>query len=135
MDAHEAAERFPTEESAVQWFESVYWPEQRSCGHCGSIRTKDVPDRNPMPFFCNDCRSYFSVRTGTVLQYSRLPLRKWAMAVYLYVTCRNDITSVKLHRDLRITQKSASLMLHRLREAWKECGIDNISESVNAKRN
>ena len=53
-----------------------------------------------------------------MLQSSRLPLRKWAFAVYLYVTNIKGISSMKLHRELKITQKTAWYMLHRLRDAW-----------------
>ena len=118
-------ELFPDEDTAVKWFEAIYWPEKRCCGHCGSINTVKAKHRT-MPYFCNDCRSYFSVRTGTTLQNSRLPLRKWAFAVYLYVTHLKGVSSMKLHRDLQVTQKTAWFMLHRLREAWNESGLGRV---------
>ena len=62
----------------------------------------------PMPYWCRDCKSYFSVRTGTSLQDSRLPLRKWVFAIYLYVTHLKGVSSMKLHRDLKVTQKMYS---------------------------
>lgn len=122
----ELAEMFPDEESAIKWFESIYWPEERCCGHCGSTKTKEVPSGKPMPYWCGDCRSYFSVRTGTTLQSSRLPLRKWAFATYLYVTSLKGVSSMKLHRDLKVTQKTAWYMLHRLREAWDDSGVERF---------
>ncbi len=70
-----------------------------------------------MPYWCGGCRKYFSARNGTHLQHSRLPLRKWVVAIYLYVTHLKSVSSLKLHRDLKITQKTAWFMLHRLREA------------------
>ena len=73
------------------------------------------------------CQSYFSVRTGTTIENSRLPLRKWAFAVYLYVTNLKGVSSMKLHRDLEITQKTAWFMLHRLREAWGESGLEQFA--------
>ena len=124
------AEMFPTEQAAVDWFEVIYWPEIRCCGHCGSIKTREVPSRKPMPYWCTDCRSYFSVRTGTTLQSSRLPLRKWAFAVYLYVTNLKSISSMRLHRELNVTQKTAWFMMHRLREAWTASGLDKFSGPV-----
>ena len=113
----ELAEMFPDEESAVKWFEAIQWPEKRCCGRCGSERTVKAKHKT-MPYYCNDCRKYFSVRTGTSIESSRLPLRKWAFAVYMYVTNIKGISSMKLHRDLKVTQKTAWFMLHRLREAW-----------------
>ena len=124
----ELSEMFPDEETAVKWFEKIYWNGERSCGHCGSTKTKDVPNAKPMPYWCTDCRHYFSVRTGTVLQSSKLPMRKWVFAVYLYVTNLKGISSMKLHREIGVTQTTAWYMLHRLREAWSETGIDDDYE-------
>ncbi len=110
---------FPTEDSATAWFESIVWPDgNRYCGRCGSTHTKSVPSKRPMPYWCTDCRKYFSVRTGTSIARSNIPLRKWAIAIYLCLTSLKSVSSMKLHRDLEITQKSAWFMLHRIREAW-----------------
>ena len=114
---------FPDEDTATKWFETQVWPTGRCCGHCGGINTREVPNSKPMPYWCTDCRSYFSVRTGTAIARSKIPLRKWAIAIYLCLTSLKSVSSMKLHRDLKITQKSAWFMLHRLREAWaKETG-------------
>ena len=120
----ELTEMFPDEDSAVHWFEAIHWSEGRYCGKCGSVETREIPDRKPMPYWCNGCKSYFSVRTGTSMEKSRLPLRKWVFATYLYVTSLKGVSSMKLHRDLKVTQKTAWYMLHRLREAWDESGLD-----------
>jgi len=120
------ADMFPDEQAAIKWFEAIRWPTERHCGHCGSTATKPVPSAKPMPYWCTSCRSYFSVRTGTTIQKSRLPLRKWAFAVYLYVTNIKGVSSMKLHRDLGVTQKTAWYMLHRLREAWGKSGLEQF---------
>ena len=109
---------FPDEETATKWFESQVWPHGRCCGHCGSENTSEVPSGKPMPYWCTDCRKHFSVRTGTAIARSKIPMRKWAIAVYLHVTSLKGVSSMKLHRDLKVTQKTAWFMMHRLREAW-----------------
>ncbi len=126
----ELNEMFPDERAAVDWFESIQWPSGRCCGHCGATNTREVKSGKPMPYWCPDCRSYFSVRTGTTLQSSRLPLRKWAFAVYLYVTNIKGISSMKLHRDIEVTQKTAWFMLHRLREAYGVSGLPRMTGPV-----
>ena len=113
----ELTNMFPTEEAATLWFEDVLWGNERCCGHCGSVRTCKAAHAK-MPYWCSDCRSYFSVRTGTAMQSSKIPLRKWVMAIYLCLTSLKSVSSMKLHRDLKITQKTAWFMLHRIREAW-----------------
>ena len=82
----ELTDMFPSEDAASAWFESVLWPDGRCCGHCGSTRTSPVASRKPMPFWCSDCREYFSAKTGTAMQRSKIPLRKWAIAIYLCLT-------------------------------------------------
>ena len=109
---------FPDEAAATDWFETVLWHGERCCGHCGSVKTREVPNRKPMPYWCSDCRSYFSVRTGTSIARSNVPLRKWAIAIYLCLTGLKSVSSMKLHRDLGVSQPTAWFMLHRIREAW-----------------
>ena len=115
----ELFDMFPDEESATTWFENTRWPDGiRPCPRCDSERTHEVKNRKPMPFRCSDCRKYFSVRTGSVLEESRLPLRKWVIAIYLMATNLKGVSSMKLHRDLGVTQKTAWFMTQRIREAW-----------------
>ena len=71
----ELGELFQDEHAARRWFEGVVWSGERCCGHCGSVATRPVPHERPMPYWCSDCRSYFSVRTGTALERSKVPLR------------------------------------------------------------
>ena len=112
-------EMFPDEQSARAWFEEARWPDGRACAKCGSTGTRKVPNEKPMPYWCSDCRSYFSVKTGTVMHSSQLPMRKWAIAIYLMTTSLKGVSSMKLHRDLEITQKSAWHLMHRIREAMR----------------
>ena len=110
---------FPDEESARVWFEKQCWPEGPVCPLCGAQdRVKATPGQKPLPYWCGDCRRHFSVRMGTALERSRVSLRKWAIAIYLENTSLKGVSSMKLHRDLGVTQKTAWFMLHRIREAW-----------------
>lgn len=111
-------EMFPDEVAATAWFESIVWPTGRACGKCGSLKTRTAGNHKTMPYWCSDCRSYFSVRSGTPLAKSNVPLRKWAIAIYLCLTGLKSVSSMKLHRDLKVTQSTAWFMLHRIREAW-----------------
>ena len=94
---------FPTEDAAITWFEDVLWAGERCCGHCGSVNTCTASHAR-MPYWCSDCRSYFSVRTGTAMQCSKIPLRKWAIGIYLCLTSLKSVSSMKLHRDLKVTR-------------------------------
>ena len=122
----QVADMFATEDRAVEWFEMWTWTDgEMYCLRCGSV---DGPYRvksgKPQPYRCRDCRKYFSLKTGTAMEESKLPLRSWAWAIYLEMTSLKGVSSMKLHRDLGVTQKTAWFMLHRIREAF--AGIEPI---------
>ena len=114
----EAVQKFGNEATAEAWFIERRWKDGIRCPHCNSAHISERASRKPMPYHCRTCRQYFSVRTGTVLQNSKIPLSKWCIAFYLFSTNLKGVSSMKLHRDLGITQKSAWHMAHRIREAW-----------------
>ena len=120
---------FPNEKSAVLWFESIIWPDGRQCPKCGSERTKPASHKK-MPYWCSACRSYFSVKTRTPLENSKVPMQKWAIAIYLCLTSLKSISSMKLHRDIGVTQQTAWFMLHRIREAWMHDSNDRFDGAV-----
>ena len=119
MSAIELFELFPDEKTAHEWFENLRWPDgERVCPRCRSTRTSETPKRKPMPYWCSDCRSYFSVKVGTIMEASNLPVRKWVVALYLLSTSLKGVSSMKLHRDLGVTQKTAWMMAQKIRECW-----------------
>ena len=126
----ELFEMFPDNHVAEEWFESVIWRDGRFCPHCGHDYTAQVQHRQ-MPYRCTRCYKYFSVKVGTVMQSSKLSYQKWAMAVYMFATNLKGVSSMKLHRDLKITQKSAWFMGQRLREAWGSiASVENMEGPV-----
>jgi transposase-like protein len=124
-------QRFPDEAAAREHFERNRWGGQPTCPHCGSRSVATVKSMKPMPFRCRDCRQHFSVRTGTVLAESRLPLHKWLMAIYMMTTARKGIPSTQMARELGITQKSAWFLSQRIRETWlSNAGDDDMGAQV-----
>ncbi len=115
----ELTELFPDEASAERWFIEQRWPDGIRCAFCESDDAKPVPQAKPMPWWCKHCRKYFSIRTRTVMHRSKLPLRKWLFAMYLVATNLKGISSLKLHRDLGISQPAAWFLLHRIRKAFE----------------
>ncbi len=110
---------FPDDKTAEKWFESIRWPDGRiKCGHCGSEHISK--SKHPrMPYNCLDCNKHFSVKVGSVLQSSRIGYQKWAIAIYMMATNIKGVSSMRLHRELGITQKSAWHLNHRIRECWQ----------------
>ena len=111
---------FPDDDSARKWFEGIFWGDERRCPRCKQRNTYTVKNEKPMPYRCSDCKKYFSVKTGTVMQDSNIPLRKWVMALYLMTTNLKGISSMKMHRELGITQSNAWHMTQRIRKVWDD---------------
>ena len=109
---------FPDNKTAEQWFIAKRWPNGITCAHCHG---NDVHEsRHPsMPLHCRVCRKRFSVRTGTLMADSKLGYQTWALAIFLMNTSLKGVSSMKLHRDLGITQKSAWHLAHRIRQTWE----------------
>jgi len=116
----ELFERFPDNEAAEKWLEGWRWGDEPTCPRCGSTEVSIRKSRKPMPFHCRNCRKYFSVRTDTAMACSQIPLQKWVIGLFLYVSNLKAISSMRLHRDLKIKQSSAWYMLQRFREAFGE---------------
>lgn len=118
-------EMFPDNETAEKWIAGVRWSGKPRCPECGSEKVQHPTAHKTMPYRCQvkGCRKRFSVKTGTVMESSKVTYREWAIAAYLFVTNLKGVSSMKLHRDIERTQKTAWHLAHRLRESW----LDEVS--------
>ena len=130
LSTFEFFQKFPNEEAARQFFENRRWGSEAVCGHCGSVDVSECKDHKPMAYRCKDCRKHFSVRTGTVLAESRLPLLKWLLAIYMLTSARKGIPSTQMARELGVTQKTAWFLAQRIRETWMGGNNDKMDGQV-----
>ena len=124
ISVFEFFQRYPDEQSAIDFLEAERWPDRVICPHCKSDYTSPIKNRNRHS--CNSCRRQFSVRTGSVFENSKIPLRKWIYAMYQFHTARKGVSAAQLSRELGITTASAWFMMHRLREAM-DPGIEPLN--------
>jgi len=110
-------EMFPDQDTARVYLESRLWPNGVRCPDCG-LGERITPRKGGF-YRCNQCKTDFTVRTGTIFERSHVPLHKWIYAMYLVVTARKGISSMQLAKEIGVTQKTAWFILGRLREA---CG-------------
>ena len=113
---------FPDDAAAEAWLIGQRWPDGIHCHYCGSGNVQRGSAHKTMPYLCRNkgCGKRFSLKTGTVMQSSKLGYRVWVIALYLLLTNLKSVSSMKLHRDLEVTQKSAWHLAHRLRKALTE---------------
>ena len=115
---YDMMEAFPTEQHAIDHLREILWGKDNEgayCPHCGSTRVMHFKDRRNHK--CHDCRKRFSIKVGTIFEDSKIQLRKWFMAIWLVTSHKKGIASTTLAKDIKVTQKTAWFMLHRLRHA------------------
>ena len=128
LSTYEFHEMFPDETAAVAYFESIRWPRGRYCPHCGSTNTAECG--RPQPYRCRECRKHFSCRTGTIMQSSKLPIKKWLYAMYLMSVSKKGLSSPQLARELGIAQEAAWRLGHKIREAWNQGALFPMAGEV-----
>ena len=123
----EAVTFFADEDRAHEFFVNMRWPDGVRCAHCqsenvGALVISGKSGKVRRVWNCKACKRQFTVKIGTVFAESPLPLSKWLPALWLITNAKNGISSCELARALKITQKSAWFMGHRLRTAIQRGG-------------
>ena len=118
LSTYELMQKFPNEQSAIDYLERILWQNGVVCPYC---QGKNVKARISKPNFyhCNACKQDFSIRVGTIFHRSHIPLHKWLYAMYLIVTSRKGVSSLQLSKEIGVTQRSAWFLEQRIRAA---CG-------------
>jgi transposase-like protein len=118
---------FADPDVCVDFVASMRWPEGVVCPHCEGKKVSYLSSRRIWKCMAKECHKQFSVKTQSVFEDSPIPLDKWLVAVWLVVNCKNGVSSYEIARDLKVTQKSAWFMLHRIRlalnqKSWNKLG-------------
>lgn len=125
----EACRYFADPDVCVGFVRDMRWPDGAVCPQCGGMRVSYLSTRRMFKCMAKDCHKQFSVKVGTIFEDSPLPLDKWLVAVWLIVNCKNGISSYEIMRDLKVTQKSAWFMLHRIRAALQDGSWEKLGGS------
>jgi transposase-like protein len=114
--------KFHDENAAREWFELSRWPNGVTCVHCGGVRVARMGGTSGRPglFHCPDCRGQFTVRTGHIMESSKVPLTKWAIAFHMLTNSKKGMSAHQLHRTIKVAYNTAWFMEHRIREAMRD---------------
>lgn len=121
---------FSDEKRALDHFVSKRWPNGVACPRCGCLEPHYIATR--MIWRCNGCKQQFSAKVGTIFEDSPIKLSKWLPAMWLIANCKNGISSYELARGLKVTQKTAWFMLHRIRLAMRSGTFEKLTGQVEA---
>ncbi|MCL2282605.1 MAG: IS1595 family transposase [Fibromonadales bacterium] len=118
MSEDEIRAKFNTEDKARKYYEKKIWGSKPKCPFCGTLQVgiwKCGGKRNGWyKCYSRKCNKPFTVRMGTIMQCTRIPLRKWLLAEYYKVTARKGISSLELSKKLGVAYKTALFLHHRL---------------------
>lgn len=106
-------EAFPTEESCIRYFESLRWGDKVISPFDSTSKVYKCANGK---YKCRNTGKYFDVKTRTVFAATKLPLRLWVYAIFVFMSHKRGISSCQLARDLGVTQKTAWNMLHKIRQ-------------------
>lgn len=119
----------PDEESCIAYLEWVTWKGKVVSPYDPQSKVYKCKGHN---YKCKNTGKYFNARTNTMFYRSSVPLQKWFMAIWLFMTHRKGMSSVQLSKDIGVTQKTAWTMLHRIRKCFgeqnKELKLDGVVE-------
>ncbi|HZQ14382.1 MAG TPA: IS1595 family transposase [Pseudolabrys sp.] len=121
---------FNDETAARKWLEARVWPKGPVCPHCGGtgddVTELEAGSHRAGLFQCNQCREQFTVTVKTVFERSKIPLTKWLAALFLMTASKKGVSAHQVHRMLGISYKSTWFMMHRLREAMRQGGLEPL---------
>lgn len=111
---------FHNEDICREYLEKMRWADGIVCPYCDhSGKMYRIENGKRHKCGNSQCHKKFSVTVGTVYENTKIPLSTWFGALYLCTAHKKGISSLQLHRDLGVTQKTAWFMLHRIREMFK----------------
>lgn len=123
---------FNSEQVCRDYLELIRWNGQLECPYKDCGHDKIFKFSNGKVYKCAKCQRQYSVRVGTIFEDSRIPLQKWYAAIYLITSHKKGISSLQLHRDLGVTQKTAWYLLHRVRHSLGMENTEKLSGIIEA---
>lgn len=119
MNLSKLLDEYADESKSREYLEGLRWPDGATCPRCGGTKSISTIGTSGI-YECVPCHYQFTVRVGTVLQDSKLALRKWLVAVFLITESKKGISANQLRRMVGSTYKTAWYLSHRIREAMYE---------------
>lgn len=127
----EAIRFFSQRDEAHDFMVNLRWPDGVvKCPRCQSADVRPIPTRKTWECKCCTAQKQFSVRVGTIFEDSPLPLAKWLATMWLIAGAKNGISSYEIHRAIKVTQKTAWFMLHRIRVAMQTGTFEKLKGEV-----
>ena len=129
----EAVNYFSTDAVCVKFLEQYRFAESDGkpvCPKCGSLNVCALTCRPAYRCREKGCKKGFSLKTGSIMEDSPLPITKWVPAMWFILNHKNGVSSYEVARALGIHQNSAWFLMHRIRKAISNGSFTKMSGTV-----
>src|ERR1039457_561060 len=106
------------------------WRDGVTCPTCGSKDVGYIASRRLWQCKVRPPKAQFSVKVGTIMEDSAITLDKWLVAIWMQTSMKNGVSSWEIHRALKISQKCAWHMLHRIRLGLQDANGGKLGGEV-----
>ena len=117
MSLPEFLQCFGTEAACAEAVRRARWPDGFFCPRCNGGAHCVILSGGRSLFQCNACHRQTSLSAGTLLGSTKLPLRKWFLAIYLISQAKTGLSALELKRHIGVSSPTAWLMHHKLMTA------------------
>lgn len=121
---------FSNPDNCIQYLLVRRWPNGVICPGCGSNRVSYNAARRTWKCSTHHSKREFSIKVGTIFEDSPISIDKWLAATWMLTNCKNGISSYEVGRDLKVTQRTAWFMLHRIRLALQDENFGKLGGEV-----
>lgn len=123
------------EGTAVEFMEKQRWGDTPSCARCGSVNVYMMKDKNGNRnarylWRCKDCKQQYTVRIGTIMEESLIPVRHWCYAFWAACASKKGVSALQIQRQTGLSYKSALFLMHRIRYAMSDDTLPPLSGDV-----
>ncbi len=111
------------ERMAMDFLETLIWGYEPACPRCGDLDVYPMKERKTGErqangrWRCRGCKQQYTVRTGTIMEDSRIPLKYWCFAFWRACSSKKGVSALQIKRETGLSYKSALFLMHRIRYA------------------
>ncbi len=126
MNAAKLAPLFANEDKAIEFVESLMWPDGPVCPHCGGMdkayKIKANPEKKVRHglWKCGHCRQQFTVRIGSIFEGSKIPMKTWLLIISQMCSAKKGVSASQVQRMTGLSYKAAWFACHRIRLAMTQ---------------
>ena len=117
---------FKSEASADKYLTDVRFRHGFACPRCGVVVGRSSASR----WWCKDCRRWFTLTTGTLIERTKVPTATWLVVAWHLVQTKIGVSALSVQRITGVNYPTAWLLLQKMRAAMNQDERTKLSGDV-----